>query len=259
MNMLIITDSLGMPRPNVKLDDTWPCMMIDQYGKTNRIFTFCRRGVTTNELVAFLEDYTQNYAPDVIIIQMGIVDCVRRAVPSRSLWFRILNKFAVVSRAMKKFVKRNHYACTRFFDYHNVSHAKFKENMSAFVNEFKKVVLAKNPKAKLIFIPIAGAGAFMREKIYNVNEDIDLYNTVFKEIKDRYMRAQRTNSQSLNEMPPLHGHLQLSHLNCENVIVLNPYQNYDADKYVLEEDGHHLNKLGNELVFQALNQAICMS
>ncbi|MBQ7209007.1 MAG: SGNH/GDSL hydrolase family protein [Lentisphaeria bacterium] len=78
MRVLFVTDSLGAPRPAVPWEFTFPALLRRRFAGREDIF-FCResrRGSTT----ACLRDpeLLPSYLPDVVIVQLGIVDCVPR-------------------------------------------------------------------------------------------------------------------------------------------------------------------------------------
>ena len=102
--ILIIADSMGMPRDGFDYDKTW----LYQF----KIFfnNFCiidksHRGSTTKRLITegggFKNvepgsDLLEFYKPNIIIIQLGIVDCSPRYISVNSLTFRILNNLPLL-------------------------------------------------------------------------------------------------------------------------------------------------------------------
>lgn len=214
--ILIITDSLGMPRPNISIEKVWVRKFIKGLGQKFEIFTFCRRSNDTKDLKNFLKDYTDWYKPDFIIIQLGIVDCARRAMPSTRLWFKILSRITFISNVLRKLASKYHFLFSKIFDYQICNITEFENNLIVFVE--------KTQNFKVIFLPIASPGEFLKKKCYNIENDIKAYNEVLGKISRSY----------------------------DNVELINPYYGYKSDEYVLKEDGHHLNEFGNKLVFDKL-------
>ena len=75
--IVLFTDSLAMPReePEVTLyEDTYPYLLRKDY----EVFQFSKGGGLMNEFIEQTFYYNQ-YKPDIIILQLGIVDCGPRA------------------------------------------------------------------------------------------------------------------------------------------------------------------------------------
>ena len=73
----MFTDSLAMPREEPEetlFEDTYPYLLRKDY----EVFQFSKGGGLMNEFVEQSFYYNQ-YKPDIIILQIGIVDCCPRA------------------------------------------------------------------------------------------------------------------------------------------------------------------------------------
>ena len=75
--ILLLTDSLAMPREEPELtlyEDTYPYLLRKKY----EVFQFSKGGGLMKEFVEQTFYYNQ-FRPDIVILQIGIVDCAPRA------------------------------------------------------------------------------------------------------------------------------------------------------------------------------------
>ena len=84
MRILIITDSLGLPREEVKYKNVWTDMLLNKCLAENILYyTILKRALTIKELHEIKSNMGIGCLhPDLIIFQFGIVDAVRRVAPS---------------------------------------------------------------------------------------------------------------------------------------------------------------------------------
>jgi hypothetical protein len=208
MRILIISDSLGSPRFDMPVEKIWTYKIMKEHSTQGHVlFTIIRHGLYTKQL-----DYEQivNFKADVIICQVGIVDCVRRAMPD--ILVRIVAHLPGVRLVVRKYVNKHHYQITKLVNTKRTKEDVFRQNIKKINNACQKVC----------FVTIADAGKILREKTYNCQNDIDKYNQIMQ----------------------------------EEGCVINPYEKYLAEEYVLEADGHHLNELGHNLVFESVNRKL---
>lgn len=146
-NALLITDSLGLPR--IK-----PEKLTGNYCWTHRIanenndydvYLFSRSGFTSRELLKNVDIYFKSYEPDVIIIQLGIVDCAPRALSFNEL--KLISSIPVIRTLIKKLIDscRKEIVKRRKITY--VTENEFVSNLSTFK--------AKFPTSKIFAIKIA--------------------------------------------------------------------------------------------------------
>lgn len=219
MRIIIVTDSLGMPRKNVPVECTWVSLFIQKYSAQHEIFTFLARGATTDSVLTMNNDLFYLYRPDLIIVQVGIVDCVRRALP---LWFlRIISRIPLFSTLANKIARKFHYELTKIHQSSYVNLIKFKANMIQMVKE------CGERSIHFVLIRIADPGEFLEQKIFDVQKDIRQYNEVLQFVVNQFGGC-----------------------------YIDPYYNHFASDYILPEDGHHLNILGQKLVFESVSQII---
>jgi hypothetical protein len=100
LKILLIKDSMAMPRSEVLYEDTWPYLLACDYPNLHIIDKSCRAS-TTNRLVeeegikgiSKGGDLLEFYMPDIVITQIGITDCTPRYFDRNKLFTKILLLF----------------------------------------------------------------------------------------------------------------------------------------------------------------------
>jgi lysophospholipase L1-like esterase len=108
----------------------------------------------------------------VIIIQLGIVDAVRRV--SSPLLLRIISKIPLIRFVFRYFAKKYHFSLTKLLNIHYADEKRFLSNLENFKH--------LNENSKIIPILIAPPGTYLRENTYMVEADIKSYNNIIKKI-----------------------------------------------------------------------------
>ncbi|MCX8492312.1 MAG: SGNH/GDSL hydrolase family protein [Cyclobacteriaceae bacterium] len=204
-------DSLGMPRQGVPFCETWYYRIIKH--KTNYCFVNnFRRALTTNELSA--EDFLENYSPQIVILQVGIVDCAPRYYKNNSLLVKLINVGPDFIR--NKFWKLTKRFKSRISENADVSVDQFKSNLDSYIKRCERELMEK-----LIIIKIPAPSEALLQKNPKIRESIEAYNEVINSIK--------FNGQFM---------------------VIDPLRDGSNDDYI--EDGYHLSKLGSQKIFNCL-------
>lgn len=165
MRILVAGDSLGLPRPHrinsyspeetdlaVSYENTYSSIinkeLLDYYKMEPyiEVINRSRRSQTIKNVAAEFTDHLFFYEPDVIIMQVGIVDC----------WFR-------ENLDGKQIVDRDSY----------------QQHLLKILE-----LLAHRPACKLIIIGIAPTSVKMQKKFPGINREIRLYNQILKESVD---------------------------------------------------------------------------
>lgn len=226
MKILCIGDSLTLPGHGNRCEDTWFYKLQNTF-KEDCFFSFFRRAITTN--VLSIEgggdgifpsgaDCLEFYLPDIVIMQLGIVDCVPRLFKENSVILKILRlapealRLFIIS-VIKKVKKRS-------LDNAYVSLDKFEKNLFDYIKRCERT----NTK-RVIFIKICMPDSKFIAKNPTVIAAINLYNNIFDELERKF----------------------------KMVITVNPLKSNTEEIY---EDGYHPNSKGNELVFQCLKNAL---
>lgn len=165
MRILVAGDSLGLPRPHrinsyspdetdlaVSYENTYSSILnkelLDYYKMEPyiEVINRSRRFQTIKNVTEEFGDHLFFYEPDVVIIQVGIVDC----------WFR-------ENLCGKQMVDRESY----------------KQYLSKILE-----LLAHRPLCKVIIIGISPTSVKMQKKFPGINREIRLYNQVLKSSVD---------------------------------------------------------------------------
>ena len=209
--VLCVGDSLGMPRQGVPFCKTWYYRIISH--KTNYCFVNdFRRALTTNELSS--EDFLENYSPQVIILQVGIVDCAPRYYKNNSLLIKLINVGPDFIR--DKFWRLTKRFKTRVPDNADVLVDQFKTNLEGYIQRCEKELVEK-----LIIIKIPRPSKPMLNKNPMILRSIEIYNEIIQTLA-------------------FEGKL----------FVIDPLGDGADDNYI--EDGYHLSELGSQKVFNSL-------
>lgn len=210
--VLLLTDSLGCPREEIPVKNTWTDMILQKYATNSNyyFYTECKHGLS----VSFFDlDYIREINPDLIICQVGIVDASRRAFPR--LFIRTVSFIKPLSKIINRFARKYHKELTRINNIHYANKAVFEKKLRELLGYSKETV----------FISIAQPGQFLVDSVYNIENDVHVYNDILKII------AEDNN----------------------NCTFINPYSNETKNENYLLSDGHHLNEHGEILVFNAID------
>lgn len=210
MRILLLTDSLGCPRDEILVERTWTDRIIRKWGDRATIYTLCRHGLTTASID---KNWINEIKPDYIVTQVGIVDACRRALGRKGLY--VFQRIPIVGKLVNSFCSKHHYSITKHRNVHYASSKQFYD----FFNDISKI-----EKVKIMYIDIAPPGNTMKKKVYNVENDIELYNKKVRSIKNLYS--------------------------------INPYEIVERIDDILLQDGHHLNETGQDMVFDSVDREL---
>ncbi len=169
--VVIITDSLGMPRENISLEDTWVFKLLLFHSQYYHFVPIANRGMSASIALEYAIEVANYYKPDLVILQFGIVDAARRSLPS---FLRMIAKKIKLTRTL---LKKYHFSLTRI----NENHTTNLHDFEKIVYRISKDILRGIPHA---FIEIAGPGYYMLNQCYGILDDIRKYNEVFYSIEN---------------------------------------------------------------------------
>ncbi len=226
--ILCIGDSLTLPRgEDVKYENTW-FYLLKHYFQDIDFISFFKRGITTNILVQegggdkntaekypFGADCLEHYKPNIIILQLGIVDCAPRLL-KQGMETKLVNhlpkKIANIYIKLIKTTRKRNTANTY------VSLKKFEDNL---INYFER---CKNQNIeKLIIIKIAIPSQEMVDKNPEIIKNVIKYNAVYDKLEKKY---------------PF-------------VNSINPLDSSKTNEIIFT-DGYHPNAKGNTFVYSEL-------
>ena len=238
MKVLIIADSLAMPRNEnqdiVNPDETWPTL-ISALNDNVQIQSFALRARVSRSLneSALHNNYLASYKPDVIIIQIGVVDSMPRIISL--LESRILNKKIRGFNLVPAFIREHYIRCKSsrrgYITARNPLakvHTKpnnFKKHFSDFI---EKTSRSFHHKIRFIIIPILINEAYMEQKSPGAVSNKNLYNSFLREMA-RFKNVQFLDEGLFNNRPP---------------------------EEVFCSDGYHLNPAGNRLLAEYVSRQL---
>ena len=227
--ILCIGDSLALPGHGNRFEDTWFCKL--QVHFSNFLFaSHFKRAITTEILISegggdtvfpSGADCLEFYLPDIIILQLGIVDCAPRFLKQSSLFTKVLERMpnkikSLIYTILKKFKKRSSKNA-------DIIPIQFFHYLEVYLNRCKK-----NNVKKVVIIKICTPDERMIMKNPEIINAIQEYNGIIDEMDNTF----------------------------DFVTVINPLDaNLTPNIY---DDGYHPNPFGNQLVFEALKKVISL-
>ena len=177
MNILFLTDSLGYPRVEPEgtgARDVWPYKTRDKCEasdcKSSLFFFDMKAGRHTDSLLVDVDNHILAYEPNVIVLQVGIVDCYPRSL--KMVEQQILTRIPIVRGFSKNVVKRFYKQIIMARKITYVDLSTFQNNLAELKSKFPGVIW--------IVLPIAPANRRWQIKNPLVKGNIDLYNGVLK-------------------------------------------------------------------------------
>ena len=176
LKILFLGDSLGLPRADRKVIDiqTWPHLVSETLSNSKfQFFYQFSGGAHSGKLLAMRKDgYLTGYDPDIVVLQVGIVDCASRALREGTRNF--ISTIPLVRRVVRKIVNRFHGQLLSLRNISYVSRGKFKFNLSELKGEF--------PSSEFIVIPIAPACDEYCKLMPRIRKNITDYNKILEEV-----------------------------------------------------------------------------
>lgn len=218
MKVLCIGDSLGMPREGCPEEDVWISLLKQQFPGSTFIGEFKRARLVKNALACYRQHY-RKYNADIVILQLGIVDCSPRYVNTqnyivRAIYycFNKIGKSDLYWRIVKSRPRRANCVYT--------SPSKFRKDYTCLINSIL------NDGGNVIIVKIGhGSDAVLTSSVF-FNSNVDRYNDILENIVAQ---------------------------NVGQVCSVNPLDNVGDDDFV---DGYHCNEKGMRKVYEALCQVL---
>lgn len=167
--MLIITDSLGLPRSSngqlVSYEKTWVTLLRENY----QVHQVSIGGATISELLTQV-DYHYLFYPDIVIVQAGIVDCAPRAFTKNERI--VLNSIWGIRRLFMKISKK-----------YGKQIRNFRQKCYTPPDQFEAVIKQINnifSTVPVYFLGIIPALESYETAVKGVKNKIDLYNSIIK-------------------------------------------------------------------------------
>lgn len=215
--ILIVGDSLGLPRENMPYEKTWPRLVSKFTG--SHVVAKVQRALTTAMLHSGMyQDWLEFYAPKMVMLQVGIVDCAPRYIKNGGIAMKLLGVSpGPVKSAAWKIIKKG----GRQAKHADVSPPDFEANLKKYADRCIKAGVQQ-----LLLISIARSGSAMVKSNPGILDQVERYNGIIRRVAASY---------------PI----------CSVIDVLA-----EADDSYFLEDGYHLNEYGNLQLFNALTKYI---
>ncbi|MCD4498931.1 SGNH/GDSL hydrolase family protein [Chromobacterium vaccinii] len=219
--VLIVADSLALPRDDVAYEHTWPGMLeerlpaITWINRAQRLSTSERLNDEGNQGADCLEFYH----PDLVVLQLGICDCAPRVLHKRTAAYVYRLPFGLgwrLSSWLETWRGRKASNCL-------VPLAAYERNlrdylMRAAAQDVRVIALSTPPTSRL-----------MASKNPLIGQQIDAYNEVL-------------------------GHLEVDF---PHLRVLSPFLDAALIDELFVDDGYHLNEQGARRIAAALEPLVC--
>ena len=181
--LVILSDSLGRPRPNIdahdktEYEDTYGYILREKLGP-NWIVDICYvESLDSQDALMWCERMVAYRRPDVAILHFGINDCAPRVFKkdSRPIIYNSIFK-ALTFNIFAKVVFRFRYQLTRLRKLVYTKPQDFISNLKSM----KKTILEFAPDAKVFIVNIAKTTQFNNARSFGFNVNIDQYNTALE-------------------------------------------------------------------------------
>ncbi len=216
--IIIITDSLSMPRPGITYEETWIHMLKREFPAYDFIDRTAR-GSTSTRLVTEGgggADLLESYMPDIVILQLGMAEAAPRLFDKRGMEFAIVSRYMPprIRQRYIAFVKKNR---VRSPDITDVPPEQFRANITAFFERAKKI------SARILLIPILPPTDEYTRKSPHVPENVERYNAIYRETAALF----------------------------DNVTIIDPFRpGIDINDISIDE--LHVNSEGSRMIFRSL-------
>lgn len=185
--ILLVGDSISMVRPNegVFFQDLF-ITKLNIIFPGNIVVNAALRSNDTQSILKdhFLNEYVHPLSPDIIILQMGIVDASPRIfTKNEKMILSILSKSRLMKPLAKRVIKfrsERRYEFTQKRAVSSVTLSDFKNNLDKFLSICKN----DNPNVHFIVINICKPGKFMIERNFGIISQILAYNAVLSDFRD---------------------------------------------------------------------------
>ena len=218
--ILCLTDSMAMPRENVAYEDTWYSKLVDAHSNITFKKDFLRARSTKN-LLKDLKSDCKDFAPDTVILQLGLTDCAPRIINDRKLTWRIIRASFVRMHLIDTFWK----LVKRYF--HRTPDTVYR-SLPSFRKDIERSIkyLIEDQKIKnVLIVKIGLVGSVPDAKSPHWNTNIHKYNAVFDEVENKYPDV----------------------IQC-----IDPLSKPDDSWFV--SDGFHCNEKGHQVVFDEIER-----
>jgi len=173
---MIITDSVSMPRAGVGYEETWIYLFKNKFRDFD-VIDRPARGSTSMRLVQEGGgglDLLELYAPDRIILQLGMAECAPRLFKKNGFEHKFINKY-LTAKLRNRYINSVRKRRGRKPEFTDVSPEQFRSNVFSFSERCRLL------NVKLAVITILRPCDLYISKSPFVKQNVDLYNNIYKE------------------------------------------------------------------------------
>lgn len=184
MRIIIFTDSLGRPRPNIKdnektcYEDVYGYKLKNYFGGEHEIELLYIESLDTDDAIFWSQRMVAFRKPDLVIYHLGINDCAPRLFKKegKSIIFNSIFRKIKFDFFLKSVSFFRHFL-TKLIRISYVSESDFLINFETMINENKKY----NSNVKFIAIGIAKS-ELHDKRSFGYNNNVDRYNKILEEV-----------------------------------------------------------------------------
>ncbi|HOT44768.1 MAG TPA: SGNH/GDSL hydrolase family protein [Spirochaetota bacterium] len=216
--IIIIADSVSMPRHGVAYEETWIHMLKREFPAYD-IMDRTARGSTSTRLVTEGgggADLLESYMPDIVILQIGMAEAAPRLFDKRGLEYALVSRY-MPPRLRQRYIEYIKKRRVRSPEITDVAPEQFRKNITAFFERAKMI------SARIILIPILPTTDEYARKSPHAPKNVERYNAIYRETAALF----------------------------ENVTIVDPFRP-GIDINAISIDELHINPEGSKLVFNAL-------
>lgn len=185
MRVLILTDSLGRPRPNIDeaekthYEDVYGYLLSNLLPSHFQVELHTFEGMDTDDAIEFNKKTVAFRSPDVVVYHLGINDCAPRIFKKGSNPF-IFRPFIrkLTKRFFEKLIHKKRYSITKWLKRTYVPKNRFEQNLQQMIKEVRKY----SPNCIFYAIEIAKPPSFLIERSFNMKGNITAYNEVMADV-----------------------------------------------------------------------------
>ena len=174
--LLFVTDSLGLPRflpERVAGHQVWVNLVARSFEGQVDPYFYTVAGLHTSDLVSSLDVQLGGFDADIVVLQVGIVDCAPKALGENERK-AVLRLPDPLRRMIHGFLRRNYARVVQWRDLTYVPETRFKENLVRFRAHFKG--------CRFVVVPIAPADQGYRKKNPLIDRNIRNYNRLIESV-----------------------------------------------------------------------------
>ena len=174
--VLLLTDSLSIPRlkpEKASSSEVWSYRLSSSLKDRADFLFYTATGLHTSALMSNLENQLGAFEPDIIVAQVGIVDCSPRTMKEneRKVVARLPQ---LVRKPLLNFIRRNYDEIIRRRNIAYVSPEQFEQNWRKLKDYFQG--------CEFIIIPIAPASRGYTQKNPLIEQNILAYNEILSRV-----------------------------------------------------------------------------